>query len=206
MESNIGTEKHDWYEHNCEAYFKKCFGSVIKEGEDNEIMKKVTFLKDNIMIKKIELNKQINEETQNLKERMKHLKIHTDDIVKELFDMDIINKKKQKKKNMNRSGKKDDKNERFEKIYNMDDDNVKKENKMDKGCLHFPFPSSDSLIKNDDNKYIEDNNNIDKLYENMNDKIKDETYNSSDVCSEDEYFEEEELHNMNFENLLKKMY
>ncbi|ETW18529.1 hypothetical protein PFFVO_02428 [Plasmodium falciparum Vietnam Oak-Knoll (FVO)] len=204
MESNIGTEKHDWYEHNCEAYFKKCFGSVIKEGEDNEIMKKVTFLKDNIMIKKIELNKQINEETQNLKERMKHLKIHTDDIVKELFDMDIINKKKQKKKNMNRSGKKDDKNERFEKIYNMDDDNVKKENKMDKGCLHFPFPSSDSLIKNDDNKYIEDNNNIDKLYENMNDKIKDETYNSSDVCSEDEYFEEEELHNMNFENLLKK--
>ncbi|SPJ10210.1 conserved Plasmodium protein, unknown function [Plasmodium sp. DRC-Itaito] len=208
MENNIVTKKHDTYEHNCEAYFKKCFGSVIKEGEDNEIMKKVSFLKDNIMIKKNELNKKINEETQNFKERIKHLKIHTDEIVKQLFHMDIINKKKEKKKNMNKSGKKDDKNYTFEKIYNMDVENEKKEYKMDNGSLSlsFPFPSptpSDFLKKSDENKYVEVNN-IHKLNENMNDKIKDETYNSSDVCSEDEFFEKKELYHMNFENLLKK--
>ncbi|SOV14156.1 conserved Plasmodium protein, unknown function [Plasmodium sp. gorilla clade G2] len=204
MENNIETEKDDTHEFNCQAYFKKYFGSVIKEGEDNEIIKKVTFLKDNIMIKKNELNKKINDETQIFKEKIKLLKIHSDQIVNQLFDMDIINKKKQKKKKkkiMNKSGKKDDKNYAFEKINNMeDDDNEKKEDRLENDFVS----SSYTLIKKDENKNIEQNDVHMMLYKNMDNKMNEQRYYSSDVCSEEEFFEEKELYNMKFENLLKK--
>ncbi|SBT87790.1 conserved Plasmodium protein, unknown function [Plasmodium malariae] len=65
--------------------------------DEGEILERVQILKKQIEVEKNYLNNKINEEAENYKEKVYHMKSHLDEINFELFNIDIINRMNQKK-------------------------------------------------------------------------------------------------------------
>ncbi|CRG99346.1 conserved Plasmodium protein, unknown function [Plasmodium relictum] len=186
MDKNFVLKEIEKSECNSEIFLNSYFGTLIKENDENEILKSVKSLKNEIQEQKHYVNNNIRGEIENYKEKIHQMRCYTDTMNEKLININITNKRSENITNLDKKNNlcklKEKKKKSQEEMINVRKGKIE-ENKKNEG--------------NDEDE-IED----EKINE---DEIKDEkTHENEKKDDDDEFKEYERKNNLKFENSLIK--